>query len=102
MDRQRRGGHGAQRRAGRSAGAPTVGAPIVAWPFSLCSRRHSPVAGDAAAMDRFRSGARQVAGPNAIRISLGGVKDREELAQALARLAELMRRRPYAQRDPIV
>jgi DNA-binding transcriptional MocR family regulator len=50
--------------------------------------------------DAFQAG--QAAGPNAIRISLGGVKDREELAQALARLAELMRRRPYAQRDPIV
>ncbi|KAG1364739.1 hypothetical protein G6F59_018926 [Rhizopus arrhizus] len=50
--------------------------------------------------DAFQVG--QVAGPNAIRISLGGVKDREELAQALARRAELMRRRPYAQRDPIV
>ncbi len=40
--------------------------------------------------------------PNAIRISLGGVKDRQELAQALEALAELMRRRPYMSRDVIV
>jgi len=52
-----------------------------------------------ASSDVFQAGA---AAPNAIRISLGGVKDREELAQALAKLAELMRRRPYAPRDPIV
>lgn len=40
--------------------------------------------------------------PNTIRISLGGVKDRQELAQALEALAELMRRRPYMSRDVIV
>ncbi|WP_447921081.1 aminotransferase-like domain-containing protein [Achromobacter aegrifaciens] len=52
-----------------------------------------------ASSDVFQAGA---AAPNAIRISLGGVKDRQELAQALAKLAELMRRRPYAPREPIV
>ncbi|WMD20856.1 PLP-dependent aminotransferase family protein [Achromobacter seleniivolatilans] len=50
--------------------------------------------------DAFQVGAG--AGPNAIRISLGGVKDRQALAHALDKLAELMRRRPYAHRDPIV
>ncbi|WP_454674893.1 aminotransferase-like domain-containing protein [Achromobacter pestifer] len=50
--------------------------------------------------DAFQVG--QAPGHNAIRISLGGVKDRQELALALERLAELMRRRPHARRDPIV
>jgi len=39
---------------------------------------------------------------NAIRISLGGVKDRQALADALEKLARLIRRRPAFQRDPIV
>lgn len=49
--------------------------------------------------DAFQVGA---GAPNAIRISLGGVKDRQELAHALEKLAGLMRRRPFVLRDPIV
>lgn len=40
--------------------------------------------------------------PNAIRISLGSIPEREALAQALERLAGLVLRRPRDQRDVIV
>ena len=40
--------------------------------------------------------------PNAIRISLGSIPERRALAQALERLAGLLRRRPRGLRDVIV
>ena len=40
--------------------------------------------------------------PNAIRISLGSIPDRQELGQALEHLAGLVRRRPRGLRDVIV
>lgn len=40
--------------------------------------------------------------PNAIRISLGSIPERQALAQALERLAGLVRRRPHGLRDVIV
>jgi DNA-binding transcriptional MocR family regulator len=57
-----------------------------------------------ASSDAFQVGTAVMgnAAQNAIRISLGGVKDRQALADALEKLARLMRRRPEFQRDPIV
>ncbi|MFF7399808.1 PLP-dependent aminotransferase family protein [Achromobacter sp. NPDC008082] len=57
-----------------------------------------------ASSDAFQVGTAVMgnAAHNAIRISLGGVKDRQALSDALEKLARLMRRRPAFQRDPIV
>jgi DNA-binding transcriptional MocR family regulator len=49
--------------------------------------------------DAFHQG---LGAPNAIRISLGSIPGREALAQALERLAGLVRRRPRGLRDVIV
>ncbi|MBB1593487.1 PLP-dependent aminotransferase family protein [Achromobacter sp. UMC46] len=72
----------------------------VPWTASDLARAARDEGLSVTSSDAFQVG--QAAAPNAIRISLGGVKDREQLALALTRLADLMRRRPYAQRDPIV